>query len=70
MTSNGGDTSAVEMVGVTKRFRSGVAVDDMNLTIPRGTTLGLIGPNGAGKTTTVRMLMGTLAVLSKNSIDA
>ncbi len=61
MTSNGVDTSAVEMVGVTKRFRSGVAVDDMNLTIPRGTTLGLIGPNGAGKTTTVRILMGTLA---------
>ena len=61
MTSNGVETSAVEMVGVTKRFRSGVAVDDMNLTIPRGTTLGLIGPNGAGKTTTVRILMGTLA---------
>ncbi|MCZ6767546.1 MAG: ABC transporter ATP-binding protein [bacterium] len=61
MTSNGVDTLAVEMVGVTKRFRSGVAVDDMNLTIPRGTTLGLIGPNGAGKTTTVRILMGTLA---------
>ncbi len=61
MTSNGVETLAVEMVGVTKRFRSGVAVDDMNLTIPRGTTLGLIGPNGAGKTTTVRILMGTLA---------
>ena len=55
------ESPAVEFLGVTKTFRGGVAVDDMNLTIPRGSTLGLIGPNGAGKSTTIRMLMGTLA---------
>jgi ABC-2 type transport system ATP-binding protein len=36
----------------------------MNMTIPRGITLGLIGPNGAGKSTAIRMLMGTLAPTS------
>ena len=58
------DAPAVDMVGVTKRFKGGTAVDNMNLTIPRGTTLGLIGPNGAGKSTAIRMLMGTLAPTS------
>ena len=58
------DAPAVEMVEVTKTFRAGTAVDDMNMTIPRGTTLGLIGPNGAGKSTAIRMLMGTLAPTS------
>jgi ABC-type multidrug transport system ATPase subunit len=58
------DAPAVEMVGVTRRFGACTAVDNMNMTIPRGTTLGLIGPNGAGKSTAIRMLMGTLAPTS------
>src|SRR5438270_13950616 len=33
---------------------------DINLTIERGTTLGLIGPNGGGKTTLIRLLLGLL----------
>ena len=52
---------AVELIGVTKRYGSATVVDNLTLTIPRGTTLGLIGPNGAGKSTTIRMLMGMLA---------
>ncbi|HWB10344.1 MAG TPA: ABC transporter ATP-binding protein [Pirellulales bacterium] len=55
------ESPAVELLGVTKKFRGGLAVDNLNLTVPRGSTLGLIGPNGAGKSTTIRMLMGTLA---------
>ena len=55
------DAPAVEMVEVTKTFAGSTAVDNMSMTIPRGTTLGLIGPNGAGKSTAIRMLMGTLA---------
>jgi ABC-2 type transport system ATP-binding protein len=61
MTPVAYEMPAVEMLGVTKTFCGGVAVDNLNLTIPRGSTLGLIGPNGAGKSTTIRMLMGTLA---------
>ncbi|HID78830.1 MAG TPA: ABC transporter ATP-binding protein [Planctomycetaceae bacterium] len=35
-----------------------IAVNDMNLVVPRGVTYGLLGPNGAGKTTTLRILLG------------
>ncbi|MHC4117967.1 MAG: ABC transporter ATP-binding protein [Planctomycetota bacterium] len=35
-----------------------IAVNDMNLQVPRGSVFGLLGPNGAGKTTTVRLLLG------------
>jgi ABC-2 type transport system ATP-binding protein len=52
--------TAVEMIGVTKRFSGRPAVNDLSIRIPRGTGLGLIGPNGAGKTTTIKMLMGLM----------
>ncbi|MBN1341894.1 MAG: ABC transporter ATP-binding protein [Phycisphaerae bacterium] len=52
--------TAVEMIGVTRRFAGRPAVDDLSLRIPRGTGLGLIGPNGAGKTTTIKILMGLI----------
>src|SRR5262245_52955886 len=52
---------AVELIGVSKRYGLATVIDNVSLTIPRGTTLGLIGPNGAGKSTTIRMLMGILA---------
>jgi ABC-2 type transport system ATP-binding protein len=54
-------TAPVELVGVTKRYRNGLAIDNVSLTIARGTTLGLIGQNGAGKSTTIRIIMGMLA---------
>jgi ABC-2 type transport system ATP-binding protein len=60
MTPSDPDLPAIELIGVTKRFSHVAAVDDVTLTVPRGTTLGLIGPNGAGKSTTIRLLMGTL----------
>jgi ABC-2 type transport system ATP-binding protein len=45
--------------GLTKRFRSGqVAVDHIDLSVPRGSVFGFLGPNGSGKTTTIRMLLG------------
>ena len=37
-----------------------LAVDDLCLTVPRGTVAGLIGPNGSGKTTTLRLITGIL----------
>ena len=51
------DQLAVQLSGIRKTFEGVVAVDDMNLAIPRGSTYGLLGPNGAGKTTTIRMIL-------------
>jgi len=43
---------------VSKRFGDHLAVNGLDLDVPRGTCFGLLGPNGAGKTTTLRMLYG------------
>ena len=56
---------AVSTTGLTKRFRSGqVAVDGLNLHVPRGAVFGFLGPNGSGKTTTIRMLLGLVTPTS------
>lgn len=49
--------SAIVLEDVTKTFRQFVAVDRLNLQVPRGSIYGFIGPNGSGKTTTLRMIM-------------
>ena len=46
----------LETKGLTKEFRGFVAVNDVDLTVRRGTIHGLIGPNGAGKTTCFNLL--------------
>jgi ABC-2 type transport system ATP-binding protein len=46
--------------GLTKRYEEIVALDHLNLEIPRGHIFGYIGHNGAGKTTTIRILAGLL----------
>ncbi|GAA0684036.1 ABC transporter ATP-binding protein [Kitasatospora atroaurantiaca] len=52
----------IRTAGLTKRFRGGqLAVDGLDLTVPRGSVFGFLGPNGSGKTTTIRMLMGLIA---------
>jgi ABC-2 type transport system ATP-binding protein len=52
---------AVTTSGLTKRFRGGqVAVDHLDLAVPRGSVFGFLGPNGSGKTTTIRMLLGLI----------
>jgi ABC-2 type transport system ATP-binding protein len=51
---------ALSLHGVTKRFGEQVAVDRLDLAIPRGSIYGFLGPNGAGKTTTIRMVMSIL----------
>ncbi len=55
-----GDRSpwAVETHGLTKRFGDTVAVNGVELLIPRGCAFGYLGPNGAGKTTLIRVLLG------------
>ena len=49
---------AVETRGLTKRFGTTVAVNDVELLVPRGSAFGYLGPNGAGKTTLIRTLLG------------
>jgi spermidine/putrescine transport system ATP-binding protein len=48
----------IQLEGVTKRFGDTVAVDALDLEIPRGTFFALLGPSGCGKTTTLRMIGG------------
>ncbi|HEY5023659.1 MAG TPA: ABC transporter ATP-binding protein [Acidimicrobiales bacterium] len=49
---------AVETRGLTKRFGENVAVNGVELLVPRGCAFGYLGPNGAGKTTLIRVLLG------------
>ncbi|UEJ81977.1 ABC transporter ATP-binding protein [Brachybacterium halotolerans subsp. kimchii] len=49
---------AIDCRGLTKTFGSLTAVDDLDLTVPRGQILALLGPNGAGKSTTTEMMLG------------
>src|SRR6202453_5280488 len=49
---------AVESHGLTKRVGENVAVNDVELLVPRGCAFGYLGPNGAGKTTLIRTLLG------------
>jgi ABC-2 type transport system ATP-binding protein len=53
--------TTIEIDGLTKRFGSVLAVDDLGFRVPEGAVTGLLGPNGAGKTTTLRMLLGLVA---------
>jgi len=51
---------AIKTLGLTRRFGSHVAVNDVALEVPRGAIYGFLGPNGSGKTTTIRMLLGLM----------
>ncbi len=62
----------IEARGLTKRYKSTTAVDNIDLKIPAGRIVGLIGPNGAGKTSVLKAILGLanyegkLSVLGKN----
>ncbi len=51
---------AITTRGLSRRFGDLLAVDNVDLDIPRGEIYGFLGPNGSGKTTTIRMLCGLL----------
>jgi spermidine/putrescine transport system ATP-binding protein len=57
-TLGGAGSEAIRFEGVTKRFGSNIAVNDLNVSIRRGEFFSLLGPSGCGKTTTLRMVAG------------
>ncbi len=57
-STDSSDDWAVETHGLTKRFGDNIAVNDVELLVPRGCAFGYLGPNGAGKTTLIRVLLG------------
>jgi len=58
LTSGESAELAIASSALTKRFRGGqLAVDHVDLAVPRGSVYGFLGPNGSGKTTTIRMLL-------------
>ena len=58
------DVPAIEAHGLTKRYGTLTAVNNLDLSIPQGAIFGFLGPNGSGKTTTIRMLLGLVAPTS------
>ncbi|MFG1612967.1 ABC transporter ATP-binding protein [Nonomuraea wenchangensis] len=56
--------SGVEVRGLTKRYGTLTAVDDLSFTVRPGAVTAFLGPNGAGKTTTMRMMVGHVAPTS------
>lgn len=53
---------SLEIVGLTKKFGTQTALDDVNLTIGKNEIVGLLGPNGAGKTTLMKSICGVLKI--------
>ncbi|MDZ4092913.1 MAG: ATP-binding cassette domain-containing protein [Arthrobacter sp.] len=52
---------SIETTGLSKRFGHQLAVDSVDLAVPRGSVFGFLGPNGSGKTTTIRLMLGLAA---------
>jgi ABC-2 type transport system ATP-binding protein len=51
---------AIDVTGLSKHFGNKVAVDSIDIHMPKGQVWGFLGPNGSGKTTTIRMICGLL----------
>lgn len=56
----------IEIQNFTKKYNSFTAVNDINLSVKRGSIFGLLGPNGAGKTTTIKAMTGRLRLTNGN----
>ncbi len=58
--ATGAGDIAIVARGLTRRFGTLVAVDGLDMEVPRAQVYGFLGPNGSGKSTTIRMLCGLL----------
>lgn len=58
------EEKVIEILGLTKKFKSLIAVSDLDLTVYKGDVFGFLGPNGAGKSTTIRMMLSLIAPTS------
>ena len=57
---------AIEIINLEKKYKDLVALNKINLSIPKGSFFGLLGPNGAGKTTTINIITGLVKIKSGN----
>jgi ABC-type uncharacterized transport system ATPase subunit len=53
---------SLELIGLSRRFGSVVALDGLTFSVPPGQVFGFLGPNGAGKTTTIGAIFGVVAL--------
>jgi energy-coupling factor transporter ATP-binding protein EcfA2 len=53
---------SLELIGLSRRFGSVVALDGLTFSVPPGEVFGFLGPNGAGKTTAMRAIFGVVAL--------
>lgn len=60
------DEKIIEVTGLTKKFKSLIAVNNLDLNVHRGDVFGFLGPNGAGKSTTIRMLLSLIKPTAGN----
>ena len=60
----------IDIQGLTKRYGSLSALDDLTLDVPAGEGFGLLGPNGAGKSTLLRILLGFLRPTTGKAVIA
>ena len=59
----------IEAINLGKKFKDIVAVEDVNLYMEEGESVGLLGPNGAGKSTTISMISSLLPPTKGRFVD-
>lgn len=59
----------IEVKNVSKKYKEKVALNDCNISIPKGQIIGLFGSNGAGKTTLMKCIMGFLTYDGEITLD-
>lgn len=60
MNSMTSQTDAIRITNLVKRYGQSLAVEDLSLSVPKGSMFGFLGPNGSGKSTTIGCLTGLL----------
>ncbi len=59
----------IEIINLSKKYSDVLALDDINLKIPRGEIIGLFGENGAGKTTLMKSILGFISYKGDITLD-